>query len=744
MEFYSRKNMNGDLEILENHLKRTSELAQEFAQEFNNEKIGKILGLIHDVGKRTENFQKVLSGKLTKIDHAIVGGILLNNINYCKSKKIREILSNIVSSHHSNLDTLRNLNIPTFDPELDITTEHKQYSVSSKKEFEEILNFIQNEKLLEKINKDEYFDIKDMSKNEIMFYTRMLFSCLVDADYCASAEFEDKDYLNKIKNITLDTDYLINKLENYRKNIIKKSTSNKDLNKLRNLVYNDCVKMSNNGTNFFTLTAPTGTAKTLALLAFALNNAKKYNKKRIFIVLPFLSIIEQNVKVYKEVCGDNYVLEDDSRTEFTEEQRIYSDRWDSPITVITSVKFFEALFKSKSTDCRKLHNLANSVIIFDESQTLPTELAGATISILNSLVKNYNTTVVFSTATQCDYSFRKDINWKPIEIISDIDNLYSEYEKIKKIIINWDINKLTSVDELTDGMIYKNKPLAILNTKKQAKYVFDNLITKIPENECYYLTTQLCQAHRDDILNEIKMKLKNNEKSYVVSTQCIEAGVDIDMKGGYRELAPYPSIIQSAGRIQRNALSIGELTVFLPDWETNNKKIYPGTSYKNDASNVKDMLSVNPELNINELKNMKEYSRLMFNSSTGKKDDITLTNAIDMENFEKVSEKYKLINSLQNKIIVPYSKNINKYRELVNKIRNNDFCITKQDMKDAQSISVNYYKEEDVLKYCERLYLSIKGDKYETSWFILDESLSKFYNNKTGLNFDEDDIDLIL
>lgn len=742
--FYSRKD-GSNKEILINHLNRTSELCEIFASEFNNDKIGKLLGNLHDVGKATKKFQEVLNGKRVKVDHAIVGSIFLANIRISKLRKIEKILAIIIAAHHSELYFQVDCSIPKdFTQPIYTNDNGKECSIENEQEFKNIQNYIIKNKLVFALTDNDYFDLNNMTEDELMFYIRMLYSCLVDADYTASAEFKNSNYLIESTGEDLNPLKLFQNLLDYRDNIIKNSSANLEMNNLRNLVFEDCIRVGKESTNLYTLSAPTGTAKTLALLGFALQNAIHNNKKRIIIVLPYLSIIEQNTKIYKEICGDNIVLEDDSSTEYTEKTKIYSERWSSPIIITTSVKFFETLFKSKSTDCRRLHNIANSVIVFDEAHSLSSEILDCTLKVINELPKHYNSTVLFSSATPLNYNCRKNINWNPVEIIKDVKFLYLTYSKIKKLQVNWDIDTLKTYKDLCNET-FEDSTIYMFNTKKQALNMYNTLTSHYDESCCFLISTNLCSQHKLDVINEIRTKLKNKELCKISSTQCIEAGVDISTTQMFRMLSPYQSIIQASGRCVRDCNEQGFLTIFdLDDSILNkNESKFPPGEYKNSVLQVKLLLkNHNNYLNINDIDLLNEYSLLLYNTVTSSKDKLSLTKAIEDKDFKKVDEEYQLINSKSLSVIVPYSKTKNEYFIIKDKLEKNSFdnkmCLTKQDMKFCRKFVVNisnYEDKKNIETLCQRLYFRINNDLYATNWFILDDTLP-YYDEKIGLNFD--------
>lgn len=742
MEYYSRKN-GEKKELLLDHLNRTSELCGQFASSFNHKNIGEILGSHHDAGKATQRFQDVLFNNQTKIDHAIVGAWIVSKFGDISG--IRQLLAYIIASHHfdlckSNIKGPRqeNNDIDYLSISEFITADNNKVSaVNSKEEYMNIKNIIKKN-FITKINKNDYFDLKEMNNNQKMFYMRMLYSCLIDADYSSSAEFFDKNYIETTKGEYKNPTLLFEQLLNFKKEISSKSNANIELNKLRNKVFEDCTISGKKETNLYTLTAPTGTAKTLALLSFGLQQLIHQKKERLIIVLPYLSIIEQNAQIYKDICGKNVVFIDDSNTEYTEKTKVLSDRWDSQIIITTSVKFFETLFKAKSTKLRRLHNISNSVIMFDESQSLNTDVLDCTIEIINELPKRYNSTVLFSSATPLNYVFRKNIkeNWKPTEIIQDTESLYKDYAKTKNLQVYWEINIPKSYKDLCSET-KKETSLYMFNTKDMAKKMYKEMCNYFSTKNCFLVSNDLCTQHKLDTINEIIQKLENKEECRISATQCIEAGVDISIEHIFRQKSPYSSIIQSAGRCVRNGIGEGIFTIFeVLDEEINENKKYPDNEYRNATIQIQLLLKNNGGyIDINNLDILDEYSELLFSTSTSNEDKYELSQAIDNEDFKETAKQYKLIENNNSSIIVPYYKNIGDYKKITEQIINNDYCITKQFMKDSRKLVVNTYKsEENILKYCSQLYINIKGEKIKTNWYLLNEG-TPYYDDKEGLDF---------
>ncbi|MBQ6416202.1 MAG: CRISPR-associated helicase Cas3', partial [Butyrivibrio sp.] len=593
----------------------------------------------------------------------------------------------------------------------------KKNALSSSEEWEQILEYVHENELLVKICKEDYLDINRMNHLTRMFFARMLFSCLVDADYTATASFEDSNYQENAAGLALNPQKRIEELQMYR---VKAFANSKPtpMNRLRETVYQE-AEQAKGLPGVYTMTAPTGTGKTLALVAFALAHAAANGHKRIFIVLPFLSIISQNAEIYRRIFGEDVVLEDDSQTEYTERTRLWSDRWSAPIIVTTSVRFFETLFRVRTTDVRRLHQVANAVIVFDEAQTLPLGVTDATMTVMRELSKNYNTTILFSTATQPNYSYRKYLSQLPFEsteIIQNVDALFKAYDQAKNTDVVFSTDNIWSFQNLVECFRDEKQVLLVFNTVKKATTMY-RMVQRLKHGEVFYLSSALCPQHRLDMLRILKQKLQENSPVWLISTQCVEAGVDIDFPCGAREIAPYTSIVQTAGRINRNGMDKGKMLVFLLE---ENGKGYPGIDYKNESMIALSMAK-KQAININSPEHVDEYYRLLFScSSSGEEDKKEIRQSIEEENYEALSEAYHLIEQRnQDVVIVPYNGDL--YNGIRQELENGNWCLTKGLMKAAQSITVSVRMKEETKNCCRQLRLKTRQGAELTNWYLLED-----------------------
>lgn len=399
--------------------------------------------------------------------------------------------------------------------------------------------------------------IGDVFQKEL--FIRLLYSALVDADSLdTERHFQKEQYDTRTYKI-LDVDALLTAL-NKRFDSFKQVTP---LNELRTEVRLYAQSLSNADQGCFSMTLPTGMGKTLTSLNWALHHAKAHpNIKRIVIVLPFISIIDQTANELKTIFKDyDVILEHHSNVIYegaNEEESYWKDskelateNWDYPIVITTAVQFFESLFSNQRSKCRKLHNLQDSIVIFDEIQTLPVNLAECTMKMLNDMLHLCRCSFLFCTATQPNFQTRKDFSG--IDHITPlVENPASIFASTKRVkYISVDDYKAQSFESIADCVVEQNDSVLIVcNTKKKAMALFDKLKEK-SEIPVLHLSTNMCQIHRMEVINKVRQKLKDGEKLILCSTQLIEAGVDIDFPVVFRELAPLEAIIQSAGRCNR-------------------------------------------------------------------------------------------------------------------------------------------------------------------------------------------------
>jgi len=545
------------------HLVETSELAGKNASKFNAEIYGRMAGLLHDAGKYSDEFQKRLRGSRMPVDHSTAGA----KIAYDKYGMLGLILSYVVSGHHAG--------IPDWieaGSDSSLVVRLKDNSIP------EYSNFHNEITLAEKLpplpitvpsgNKEK---VKTDTCFSYSFFIRMLYSCLVDADFRNTEEFINPEK-SKARDIKVSFGQLLDTLNKYMESRYS-DDKGKDINRKRNEILDICIKKAEAEKGMFSLKVPTGGGKTLSSLQFAIRHAIRHKMDRIIYAIPYTSIIEQNAEIFREALGEEYVLEHHSNFQPDRYEndlgyeansiRLAAEDWNIPVVVTTNVQFFESLFSNRSSRCRKLHNICNSVIILDEAQMIPIEFLKPCLAALCELIRNYGCSVVLCTATQPDINDFLPDDMKPVEIMDNTEELFASFKRVQPYYIG-----MLTDDALGKRLMDCSRVLCIVNTKSRASQVYD-LISG--SEGTYHLSTFMCPIHRTQKLKEIKERLKagrqdNNVTCRVVSTQLVEAGVDLDFPIVYREIAGIDSINQAAGRCNRESRpEPGKVFIFEPE-----------------------------------------------------------------------------------------------------------------------------------------------------------------------------------
>lgn len=733
MIFYAHsENAANAKEKVSDHLRETAKLACKFASVWGRSEEAKAAGLLHDLGKYTELFQKVLNREQVKVDHATPGALAA--LKKYKNQGIAIALA--IQGHHDGL-------VCGIPGELQASVLMKDAQSPTGKTFssrdvDSLLQHLEkdNLKLPVEIESDYVKEYVNNHQVAAMLYTRMLFSALVDADFLSTeAHFngDENGYIYRPMGEKLEADSLLTKLLKHIEQLRHNSTAHNKIRSLRDDLFNACLLAGEMERGVYTLTAPTGTGKTLAMLAFALKHALVHSLRRIIIVLPYLSIIEQNAEVYRKVIEESgksgLVLEDHSLAELPESQRLLAENWDAPIIVTTTVRFFEGLFANQSVPCRRLHNIAKSIILFDEAQTMPPELVSVTLASLSYLVERFGCTVVFSTATQPAFGkFHEKVKvytasgWQPKELIPQSLQLFQRARRVK---INW----LGSLDweQLANEIVSKPQVLVIVNTRKHAKILYQMISSLAADQNTMHISTDMCPAHRLDTIFAIKSKLFKGDVCRVISTQCVEAGVDIDFPIVWRALAPLEAICQAAGRCNREGkLQLGEVNVFIPPLSDEK---YPSLFYKKAAIEVKMMLKEKGHLDIDDPNTIREYYERYFQQNLEQCEEKELLDAIKSIDFYLTSKHYNWIKEKTNNVLVPYLPRIELYEELCDQARNGGFG--RSWIKRAQQISVGHRvnPKSPIWDVVEPV---MDKNKQDTGWYILLDK--NVYSRDVGLN----------
>jgi CRISPR-associated helicase Cas3/CRISPR-associated endonuclease Cas3-HD len=640
--------------LLRDHLLSVGSMAGEFAKPFNSDQWANICGVLHDIGKYSKEFQNYIctineNPSQKKVDHSSAGAQLVNELS--NGKGPGKILAALIAGHHAGLPDFYSPSNSSLSARLKKTI--PDYSDTDT----DILN--QN---ITKLTLPTKIINKPI---DLFIWMKMLYSCLVDADFLDTEKFMSPQRANTRNQDVHITEELLSKFNKHMEELSSKSESKSEINNTsvvhnhRQSVLKNCVKASELGKGFFSLTAPTGAGKTLSSLSFALNHVVKHSMDRIIYAIPFTSIIDQNAKVFREVLGKEYIIEHhcnyDSMKDDIEDTG--TENWDMPIIVTTNVQFFESLFSNRSSRCRKLHNIINSVIILDEAQALPRHILLPTLDALKVLVEHYNCTIVLCTATQPALvkrpSFENGIE-NVHEIIKDPEHLYNS---LRRTIFS-NFGKLTH-ETLVSKISEHKQSLTVVNTRKYARHLYESLKADQPGGTYFHLSTLMCPVTRSKVLEQVHEKLDNGEECTVISTSLIEAGVDIDFPVVFRHMAGLDSIIQSGGRCNREGkLDQGNVFVFVLDSLDKNKQLeVQSTTYMEIIKNLKENKEMDSLSTI-----YKYFSRILWKAG----------DALDVKGicklieagkygefpFKEISDCYKLIDTITIPIIIPLTNEI--------------------------------------------------------------------------------------
>ena len=532
------------------------------------------MGLWHDLGKYSNEFQRRLRGESISVEHAGVGARLA--YEQWKDKSLPLALT--IAGHHAGL------------PNLQTTETGLPRDLRSRlKQNESILcrcrQYIPEDIVKMPLPAMPYTlaghaDLTPFEKENLRYATEMwirfLFSCLVDADRQDSARFCDPER-ERNRNSYASIETLRGACDAYiDQKIASLTPSGKQhrVNKVRLSILAQCRKAAKHATGIFSLTVPTGGGKTLSGMSFALNHAVQNGLQRVIVVIPYTSIIEQNAAVYRQCLGIENVLEhhanldpekeaDTKNPEILAKHEMAMENWDAPVIVTTTVQFFETLFTATPSKARKLHNIAGSVIILDEVQTLPPGMLNPILDGLKQLPAFYSCSIVLSTATPPALSVRERFEQGlpgAVPIIEDAANLS---KKLKRVDIHWpEGSNGLSPEELAEGLSGYEKVLCVVDRRKDARQL-SQILKEATGEPVFHLSALMCPAHRLETIERIQFALKEKHPCRVVSTQLIEAGVDLDFPVVYRAMAGLDSIVQAAGRCNREGKAdIGTVIVF--------------------------------------------------------------------------------------------------------------------------------------------------------------------------------------
>ena len=519
--------------------------------------------------------------------------------------------------------------------------------------------------------------VKGMGGFSLSFFTRMLFSCLVDADFLDTERFCSPGIANERPTFHTGTTLqgLQQKLQSCMNEIVTTAEPT-DVNNLRKKVLVQCKQKAKLPQQIFSLTVPTGGGKTLSSMSFALDHAVEHELDRIIYAIPFTSIIEQNAAIFQDIFGREQVLEhhcnyrdldDPEEAPYNRRRGLATENWDSPIVVTTNVQFFESIFSNKPSRCRKLHNIARSIIVLDEAQAIPTDYLEPCLAAIRELVDHYGCTVVLCTATQPAFDDKSSLRGALPQVKEIVDDPVSIFSALKRTFVRF-IGKKTDT-ELAGIIGGEKQALCIAPTKTQARALF-NLLKK--EAGAFHLSTNMYPLHRRQVLGNIKARLKKKMKCLVVSTSLVEAGVDLDFPVVVRATAGLDSIAQAAGRCNREGKmdGLGEVLIFEPE-------IKPRIPWLNRCvSKAAEAMRCTPDPDPMSMQTMRRYFELLYNiEDLDKKQIMRLLNPKTLCKdllfpFKEASRAFRFIEEDTIGVVVPREP---EAQQLIQQLRHTEF-----------------------------------------------------------------------
>lgn len=648
-----------DWQALDDHLLTVAALAADRAARFDSADAARVAGMLHDLGKYSRAFQKRLEGAAARVDHSTMGAIVARD----RFGPIGQLLAYAIAGHHAGLANGRDpgertplrhrlqADIPAVD-----TSWQAQLSLPVE------------------LPAPAHFTLRrDRACFQYAFLTRMLFSCLVDADFIDTEAFYTRH--EKGMAVARGGRPQLQPLREALDQHLATFRVDNNINRLRNEILTHVRGEAEAPPGRFTLTVPTGGGKTLASLAFALDHAIAHGMDRVIYVIPFTSIVEQNAAVFRTALGaygDDAVLEHHSAFDAGEgaakrkrdrssidKLRRDSENWDAPIIVTTAVQFYESLFAAKTSRCRKLHNIAGSVVILDEAQTLPLKLLRPAVAALDELTQNYRSSVVLCTATQpalaeTDEPQRsfdgglRDLH----ELAPEPDRLYRELERVS-------VRYAGTLDDVAirEHLLADEQVLCIVNNRRHARALFESIAD---QSGACHLTTALCAAHRRKVLVEVRERLDNGEPCRLIATSLIEAGVDVDFPRVLRAEAGLDSIAQAAGRCNREGKrSVAESEVLV--FATANEDWAPPPELAQYAQVAHEVLRQHPDKPLTP-EAIEAYFRQLYwqqgDEALDKHDVLGqfARSSIDGLPFENIARQFRMIENAQRAVIIPYDK----------------------------------------------------------------------------------------
>ncbi|KEF36214.1 CRISPR-associated helicase, Cas3 family [Schinkia azotoformans MEV2011] len=707
---------------MDEHIRGTYFQARRFSHTFDRYGITAIAAIAHDLGKKSAPFVQYLKADVKargSVQHAIGGAIALFSMKEEVEDERIIMAAAIVAGHHTGMPDLRTVfteKIPKAPQYLKAIPDLSQMEMQIIKD---ILKRFPGLPLGGKSDSKSSFAYKEM-------LMRMCFSTLIDADFLDTERYFDYGKSIKRQGKAFSIHQLDEQLQNYMLEL-RREGRDKEINKYRNEVYMACREAAKQPLFFRALVVPTGLGKTLASIAFALEHAKQFNKKRIIAALPFVNIIDQTAQKYQEVFGKASVLEQHSQLSYTDDKeelmgrsRLAAENWDSlPIIVTTTVELFESLFSNRTSKVRKLHRLANSVIILDEFQKLPIHVLAPIFQALHILMEHFNVTVVLCSATPLSFENAGLIGnmGAPIEIFENRNQLFECMKRVEYI----RVEKPLTVSELVARMKEHPVALCILNTRKDAFRVYREAIRqKVNGQHIYHLSNRMCPHHRKKVIEQIKEDLKNEKSILVIATSLVEAGVDFDFPAVFRAMAPLDSIVQAAGRSNREG-KLDKGAVFIFELIEGGM---PGGIYRKGTEQTKILLDHHGTAALHEPWIFEEFFRSLYTLGGDDLLDSYGITSLKPFSFETAGRLFQMIDQNTVSILCKNYKSENGQIEKLIRMYKEALYLTKEWYREAQLFAVNEYVDGSFFKENQN-----QLEKVSEGWYIWHGD----YDMKTGI-----------
>lgn len=710
------------------HAQKTLHYIQSFANPFQSEAkkqaevFLRILALYHDMGKASPEFQEYLKGGGASVDHKTAAAKwIMERLDNSYGK----ILAIVFHGHHSGLQRGNSF---LFAEDFKAPIQPEVLAA-----LPDVFHRLPTMPLGRLVGN------QSKTTEEVVFSwimaIRMLHSCLIDADWLATEEFTTPHNSEARKAaFYLGISEMSRILESHLDNI--ESLSSGYVNVLRQEIHRNCYIAAERERGVYQLNVPTGGGKTLSSLSFALKHAMVHSMERVIYVIPYTSIIEQTAHEFRSILGSENVLEHHSglaEENDTEANRYGTENWDAPLVVTTNVQFFETLFSCKNKKCRKIHNIANSVVILDEAQTLPAAYLKPCLYALKSLQRDFGCTVVLCTATQPTVvnDGRFNIGWEKGEVQSLVGESLEKRlaEELKRV----KAENLGGLD--ADSLIHHysslgvNQALFIVNLTRQAQDLYDRLYS-VQSEGIYHLSARMCPRHRSDVLSEVRSRLEEGLPVLLVATRVVEAGVDISFPVVYRDSCGLDSLAQAAGRCNRHGeLSMGHVFFY----EDEGVQLPPSfTDLRDGIYALKDVM-INVQYNdLLAASNVEAYFKAFYNKREhgckgwDKKEIITDSQHVATWDFEEISQKFNLIENEQITVIVPYGDESMQLRETLLSMDKTGIMPNRTLYRRLSSFSVSVYKTEwqELKSHCELVH------RDAGIWFLTRDS---FYDSARGI-----------